>query len=212
MDARTLKACREARKAHPHYNTKTILGVARSELAIKDQQRTLWEGDKIPSTEYTLRITIEQDAHADSPWETMSVYCTPEYTSLPERYSEKEVLDRDGRKAWLYDTRAAIEQALKEWAPKHVGLLTRKERAELIRRVTPSVHAEREHFGRWLRGLWTYVVVTVSAIDAGGKEIASECLGGVEEEYAHYAILDYGMVDAVVTQAKEAQLGIHAVD
>lgn len=137
---------------------------------------------KIDNQEF--RVTIEPDQFSEYPWTWSDGHGQVRKSNNrhAEGYSDKSPgerpLNQAGRNEYqfYYDWSGAMRKAKAE------GWNTTPYDAP-----NPALRAVQADFNRlrdFLRDEWCYMTVIVTAIDEDGNEIASDCLGMVESDYA----------------------------
>ena len=137
---------------------------------------------KIDNQEF--HVSIEIDDCIGHPWDEFDCHGPVRESRRPhvEGRSDKSPGERPLNSAgrnelqFYYDWQGAIAKAKAEgW------------NTESFDAPNPALRAVQADFDRlraYLAGDWFYSVVTVSAVDSDGNEIASDTLGGVESDYA----------------------------
>ncbi len=135
-----------------------------------------YSGDSVAIGELRVTVECEHDQDMSPPWEECDGHGpVSEWRSRDSKRPGERVLHSDGRSVRFYDWQAAIAEAKRDgWdaAPYKTG--TKGEQAER------AVAADFKYLQDWCEDRWEYVIVTVKLVGADDREIASDCLGGVE--------------------------------
>ena len=93
----------------------------------------------------------------------------------------ERVLKEDRGSYLYYDSRTALETALKEgWGPKDPAMTPRQNAAAAVR-------ADFENLRRWCNDDWRYVVVRVILLDVDEEDTEEDAaLGGIHSDYVEY--------------------------
>jgi len=139
-------------------------------------------GETVTEIELTVTATIQQDFHAESPWDASDGHgAVSDWTKRAKQPGELVLADHRGYKRF-YDFAGACRTALADgWnaAPYEIPGETPRQRA------ARAARADFEFLRGWCNDEWHYCGVIVS-IARDGEELASASLWGIESNAGDY--------------------------
>jgi hypothetical protein len=139
----------------------------------------------------TLRIRFERDGDMGPPWEEHDGHgSVSEWTTRDKRAGERVLhSDRDSKR--YYDFADAIRIAKRDgWGlgdAQKAALAARLGRQPTAKQIrAEAVERDFEYLRAWCADEWQWTCIIVELLDASGREIACDSLGGVDGagEYA----------------------------
>lgn len=143
------------------------------------------DGENILANGLTLRVATSHDQDHGAPWEECDGHGPVSDWTRRAKHAGEVVLATDRHMRRFYDFAGAIALAERDrWGISDEARATL--RAGLGREPTAgevrvaAVNADFDFLREWCADLWQYIVLTVSLHDKEGREIARDCIGGVE--------------------------------
>lgn len=126
----------------------------------------------------SFRYETEPDYDYGPPWEEECFHGPVSDWERRKKLPHEWILNADLGSYLYYDSKAALETALKEgWGPWDPALTPRQNAAAAVR-------ADFENLRRWCNGDWGYVIVRVILLDVDGEDTDEDAvLGGVHSDY-----------------------------
>jgi hypothetical protein len=150
-----------------------------------------------------IRVTVERDDCMGPPWKEADSHGPVTGWERRDKRPGERILSSDHGANRFYDYAAAMELARKDgWGlgPNKLAALERglgrKATAGEIRAA--AVDSDFEFLRGWCNDDWEYVFVSVKLEDEDGREIASDCIGGVESCGDYWVELANGMASELV--------------
>lgn len=140
----------------------------------------------------SIKVSFPHDSDHGAPWEESDGHGPIRIIrDRSDKLPGERILGGERRHLFAYDFAGAMALAKRDgWG------LCDEERAKLEKRLghAPSageiraaaVEADCDFLSGWINERWSYVVIVVDLLDADGRELASDCLGGVES-FGSYA-------------------------
>jgi hypothetical protein len=125
-----------------------------------------------------FRYEIDPDDYYGPPWKEECGHGPVSDWEHRKKLPHEWVLIEDRGSYRFYDSKAALETALKDgWGPKDPALTHKQNAAAAVRR-------DYEYLRAWCNDEWSYVCVRVILLDVDGNDTEEEAiLGGVHSDY-----------------------------
>lgn len=125
-----------------------------------------------------FRYEIEPDTCHGPPWKEEGGHGPVSDWERRKKRPHEWILREDRGSYRYYDSKAALETALKDrWGPKDPALTPRQNAAEAVRR-------DFEYLRGWCNGDWSYVGVRVILLDVDEEDTEEDAVrGGVHSDY-----------------------------